>query len=574
MIRMSENNILFPFKSTAELILWLRDNVERVMHGEVSGESYVNGVLLLPKIIPVLTQGYIEILDKNLTTMQTNIITEHTQFECKYTMNVRSLNIGNSAEDWIQKFTAVPCFRNACGLITAVMHDVDIMHRHVSDMYNNIPCVFYDSNQLCIDLKSFAMDVACMKSDMSDILVLIATKTNFANIKSDAEDKLFIEFNKSKSNNNKEEKQMSKLNVRVTTKVTAETNQTTKNYDQALKDFVDRNLEDVKVPKKECPNCPSASMKVAPTILSESVEPDCAVFEVGENETSTSALLKENGEVRIKVLADLVINNKFTTMNCKYEVARDLWHTLTKESYKKSILYLLDRFFRPHSKLTCGGSEDMLAYGCGVFHHSCLCINEDWLDGPYVMIKTQHGAPCNFFVENGNVSDSLPTIVNTAADIASMKYGKIGQRGLAILIIDIPQFHFNQDEKAAPYGREEHRLFFATVPACRLNMLPNNLTFVIDGRLVTVKIEVNNAINTSNVVLCRLVSDDQFICGDDTVLALINKIAIITDKDGDIISMPTTVPFVSEFVSTFTKFLQGYDEAVDIVNGVDRDPIN
>lgn len=277
---------------------------------------------------------------------------------------------------------------------------------------------------------------------------------------------------------------------------------------------------------------------------------------------STSVLLDSVGNVNIGLLRDLVDGDQFTSYCTSIESMVKMWRKFTPAMYKKTLLYMLDRFYIPHEKCHCGGSENMLKIGNGIFNHSCLCVNVDWLDGPYIKLKTQHGSPASFTITNGDIMEALPYIADVAMLNANMKYCKATDCSLVPIIFAIDRPLAVREENGREYGIEDHTFFFGVADKVRVEEL-GTIVPVICRAFNVPKLKIEEITGTKVPVV--IIDDSNQDVREEIVIAIANTVC-----GGD---KPNPVPYFVEFMQVFTNYLQRRDECVDYANDVDRDPV-
>lgn len=283
-------------------------------------------------------------------------------------------------------------------------------------------------------------------------------------------------------------------------------------------------------------------------------------FETNGN-ASTSVLLRENGEVNVELLKALVDGNQFTNYSTTFEAMTKMWRKFTPAMYKKTLLYVLDRFYIPHEKCNCGGSINQLKIGNGIFNHTCLCVNADWLDGPYIKLKTQHGSPASFPITNGSVMDSIPCVADIAYFNAKMKYCKADDCTLIPVIFAVDRPINIREEDNSKFATEDYTFFFGIADKSRIGEIESYANIVC--RAMNAPIHQISKVGPSAIPL--IIIDGKNLSNDDLVIAIMNTICGF-DK-------PNPVPYFVEFMKVFTHFLQQRDECVDYANDVDRDPV-
>ena len=338
--------------------------------------------------------------------------------------------------------------------------------------------------------------------------------------------------------------------------------------------------EDPTMANQKCPHCPgkcpdeTTGAAIGETV-GESlnvVEPEAVCvseptedtsmqkFETNGN-ASTSVLLRENGEVNVELLRALVDGNQFTNYSATIEAMTKMWRKFTPAMYKKTLLYVLDRFYIPHEKCDCGGSINQLKIGNGIFNHSCLCVNADWLDGPYIKLKTQHGSPASFPIVNGSVMDSIPYVADIAFVNAKMKYCKADNCTLIPVIFAVDN-HINiREEDGKKFATEDYIFFFGVADKCSIDDVPHN-TPIVCRALGIPELKVSKVECTDIPVITI---DGRNLIDDTAAIAVMNTICGV--------GKPNPVPYFVEFMKVFTHFLQQRDESVDYANDVDRDPV-
>ena len=338
--------------------------------------------------------------------------------------------------------------------------------------------------------------------------------------------------------------------------------------------------EDPTMANQKCPHCPGKCPgDTAGAVIGETVgeslnvvEPEAVrvsepaedtsmqKFETNGN-ASTTVLLRKNGEVNIELLRALVDGKQFTNYSASFEAMTKMWRKFTPAMYKKTLLYVLDKFYIPHEKCNCGGSVNQLKIGNGLFHHSCLCINMDWLDGPYIKLKTQHGSPASFPITNGSVLDAIPYIADLAFANASMKYCKADECSLIPIIIAVRHPANTHEDNGKEYTTEDYTFFFGIANKYAVNELDSNVKVVC--RALGAPILDISKPTCTDIPVVIVEGDDGY--RDELLVAILNTVCGFRK--------PNPVPYFVEFMKVFTHYLQQRDECVDYANDVDRDPV-
>jgi len=330
--------------------------------------------------------------------------------------------------------------------------------------------------------------------------------------------------------------------------------------------------EDPTMANQKCPHCPGKCPdETTGAAIGETVGESLNVVEPTEDTSmqkfetngnaSTSVLLRENGEVNVELLRALVDGNQFTNYSATIEAMTKMWRKFTPAMYKKTLLYVLDRFYIPHEKCNCGGSINQLKIGNGIFNHSCLCVNADWLDGPYIKLKTQHGSPASFPIVNGSVMDSIPYVADIAFVNAKMKYCKADECTLIPVIFAVDRPITIREEDGKKFATEDYTFFFGVADKCSIDDVLHN-TSVVCRALGIPELKVSKVECTDIPVITI---DGRNYTDDTAAIAIMNTVCGV--------GKPNPVPYFVEFVKVFTHLLQQRDESVDYANDVDRDPV-